>query len=76
MELIEKALIKSGAINEEDLPEDDQKLKKYEFGRFYHKNSETKEVYCRHSYMHDRIINRGDLVKSSNRNEVLLGKHT
>jgi len=73
--MIEKALINSGSINEDDVRKEDPNEKVFEFGRFYHKNSETKELMCRHSYMHDRIIMRGDLVKSSNRNEVLMGMH-
>lgn len=56
MALIEKALINSGAINAEDMPEEgEEDPKPLEYGRLFHKNSETKDIVCRHS---ERYIRR------------------
>lgn len=75
MALIEKALINAGSVQNQDI-DDDKEEPKLEFGRFYHQNEGAKDMMSRHTPRYERQIKKGYKIKSSNRNEVLLGKNT
>ena len=71
LERIEQALIKSNAVNEDDLNVDQASVEELDI---FHQGQLIKNVTNRHTEDYIKNIKRGDLTKGSNRNEVLLGE--